>query len=107
MHHYVIVTPVSQVLLESCPGQEISKKALLNTYRQTELINPLASQLSFSPCYPKCNHPRLEKKEKYRATMQMVRAERAKRLLEILGSSRLELKASTIQFYIHRLNIAD
>ena len=39
--------------------------------------------------------------------MQMVREERAKRLLEILGSSRLELKASTIQFYIHRLNIVD
>lgn len=39
--------------------------------------------------------------------MQMVREERAKRLLEILGSPSLELKASTIQLYIHRLNIAD
>lgn len=54
---------MSQVLLESCPGQEIGKKALLNTYRQTELINLLANQLSFSPCYPKGNHPRLEKRE--------------------------------------------
>lgn len=39
--------------------------------------------------------------------MEAEREERAKRLLEILDSSRLKIKASTIQFYIHRPNIAD